>query len=120
MVSYVGRFAPVVAVSLASLRGGEPATKLTSSRSNTTNGDATLPPVGGPPGSSTEPGSEEWLESHGIDPDVWAARGVYPYEQGNPDPVIEAYEPWLRRRGFGKGERRRRDEIMGPRRFGTS
>ena len=41
MVSYVGRFAPAVACSLASLKGGEPATELTSSRSNTTNGDAT-------------------------------------------------------------------------------
>ena len=41
MVSYVGRFAPAVAVSLAFLTGGDPATELTSSRSNTTNGDAT-------------------------------------------------------------------------------
>jgi len=42
VVSYVGRFAPAVAVPLASSKGGEPATELTSSRSNTTNGDATL------------------------------------------------------------------------------
>ena len=41
MVSYAGRFAPAVAVSLASSKGSEPATELTSSRSNTTNGDAT-------------------------------------------------------------------------------
>ena len=41
MVSYVGRFAPAVAVSLASQWSSEPATELTSSRSNTTNGDAT-------------------------------------------------------------------------------
>ena len=43
MVSYVGRFAPAVACSLTSVKGGEPATELTSSRSNTTNGDATGP-----------------------------------------------------------------------------
>lgn len=43
MVSYIGRFAPAVAVPLASLKSGEPATELTSSRSNTTNGDATPP-----------------------------------------------------------------------------
>jgi hypothetical protein len=42
VVSYVGRFAPAVAVPLAASRGGEPATELTSSRSNTTDGDATL------------------------------------------------------------------------------
>jgi hypothetical protein len=41
VVSYVGRFAPAVAVSLASERSSEPATVLTSSRSNTTSGDAT-------------------------------------------------------------------------------
>jgi hypothetical protein len=41
VVSYIGRFAPAVAVPLASSKGGEPATELTSSRSNTTNGDAT-------------------------------------------------------------------------------
>jgi len=41
VVSYSGRFAPAVAVPLASWKGGEPATELTSSGSNTTNGDAT-------------------------------------------------------------------------------
>jgi hypothetical protein len=41
VVSYVGRFAPALAVTLASIKGGEPTTVLTSSRSNTTNGDAT-------------------------------------------------------------------------------
>jgi hypothetical protein len=41
VVSYSGRFAPAVAVPLASVKGGKPATELTSSRSNTTNGDAT-------------------------------------------------------------------------------
>jgi hypothetical protein len=41
VVSYAGRFAPAVAVPPASLKGGEPATELTPSRSNTTNGDAT-------------------------------------------------------------------------------
>ncbi len=41
MVSYIGRFAPAVAVPLASSKGGEPTTELTSSRSNTTHGDAT-------------------------------------------------------------------------------
>ena len=41
MVSYIGRFAPAVAVPLASSKGGEPATELTSTRSNTTSGDAT-------------------------------------------------------------------------------
>jgi hypothetical protein len=41
VVSYVGRFAPAVAVPLASSKGGEPATELTSSRSNTTDWDAT-------------------------------------------------------------------------------
>lgn len=35
------RFAPAVAVSPASMKGGAPATELASSRSNTTNGDAT-------------------------------------------------------------------------------
>jgi hypothetical protein len=40
VVGYVGRFAPAAAVSLASSKGGEPATEFTSSRSNTTNGDA--------------------------------------------------------------------------------
>jgi len=40
VVSYVGRFAPAVAVSPASA-GGEPTTELTWLRSNTTNGDAT-------------------------------------------------------------------------------
>jgi hypothetical protein len=53
VVSYIGRFAPAVAVPLASSKGGEPATELTSSRSNTTNGDATrcrwLPPVAATP-----------------------------------------------------------------------
>jgi hypothetical protein len=37
VVSYTGRFAPAVACSLASVKGSEPATELTSSRSNTTN-----------------------------------------------------------------------------------
>jgi hypothetical protein len=41
VVSYLGPSGPAVAVSLASPRGGEPATELTSSRSYTTNGDAT-------------------------------------------------------------------------------
>jgi hypothetical protein len=41
VVSYAGRFAPAVAISLASERSGEPATELTSPRSNTTKGDAT-------------------------------------------------------------------------------
>jgi hypothetical protein len=41
VVSYLGRFAPAVAASLASKRSSEPTTELTSSRSNTTNGDAT-------------------------------------------------------------------------------
>ena len=53
MVSYIGRFAPAVACSLASVRGGEPATELTSSRSNTTNGDATLAPLGRPAGEAS-------------------------------------------------------------------
>jgi hypothetical protein len=42
VVSYIGRFAPAVAATLASKRSSEPATELTSSRSNTTSGDATL------------------------------------------------------------------------------
>ena len=41
MVSYSGRFAPAVAVPPASSKGSEPATELTSTHSNTTNGDAT-------------------------------------------------------------------------------
>jgi hypothetical protein len=41
VVSYIGRFAPAVAASPASPKGNEPATEPTSSRSNTTNGDAT-------------------------------------------------------------------------------
>jgi hypothetical protein len=46
VVSYLGRFAPAVAVSLAASRSSEPATVLTSSRSNTTDGDATGQPAG--------------------------------------------------------------------------
>ena len=41
VVSYIGPCGPAVACSLASLTGSEPATELTSSRSNTTSGDAT-------------------------------------------------------------------------------
>ena len=41
MVSYVGRFAPAVAVSPASMSGGEPMTEL-ASHSNTKSGDAIL------------------------------------------------------------------------------
>jgi hypothetical protein len=41
VVSYIGPYGPAVTASPATLTGGEPATKLTSSRSNTTNGDAT-------------------------------------------------------------------------------
>jgi hypothetical protein len=36
VVSYIGRFAPAVAVPLASSKGGEPVTELTSSLTNTT------------------------------------------------------------------------------------
>jgi hypothetical protein len=46
VVSYVGRSVPAVAVSLALSKGGEPTTELTSTRSNTTNGDATQNPHG--------------------------------------------------------------------------
>ena len=41
MVSYIRPCGPAVAASPATLTGSEPATELTSSRSNTTNGDAT-------------------------------------------------------------------------------
>ncbi|MCA1678049.1 MAG: hypothetical protein LC777_03385, partial [Actinobacteria bacterium] len=55
MVSYIGRFAPAVAVPLASSKGGAAATELTSSRSNTTNGDATAEPSDGLEPSTTPP-----------------------------------------------------------------
>ena len=42
MVNYIGPCGPAVTASPATLTGGEPATELTSSRSNTTNGDATV------------------------------------------------------------------------------
>jgi hypothetical protein len=63
VVSYVGRFAPAVAVSLASSKGSEPATEHTSSRSNTTNGDATKETAGihrrNPPARPPKPKKQE-------------------------------------------------------------
>jgi hypothetical protein len=44
VVSYLGPYGPAVAAPLAAPSGGEPATELTSERSYTTNGDATVDP----------------------------------------------------------------------------
>jgi hypothetical protein len=53
----------------------------------------------------TTPGSDEWLREHGIDPDVWEARGVLRYERGD-RAIKERFEPWLK-----KGPRKTDDEV---------
>jgi hypothetical protein len=46
------------------------------------------------------PGSSEWLKSHGIDPDVWEARGVLRYERGDPS-VKELFRDFLPKSSLG-------------------
>jgi hypothetical protein len=37
------------------------------------------------------PGSSEWLDEHGIDPKVWAARGVWRYTHDDGERVKDLY-----------------------------
>lgn len=60
------------------------------------------PEPGVVPMSKPEPGTFDWLQSHGIDPDVWAARGVRRYTSEDVELVKQAVDPFIqpRQRSF--------------------
>ena len=57
------------------------------------------------------PGDPQWLEEHGIDPAVFAERGVERYDRGDVDKVLAAVGPFLRPRSGKDPERSLRGRI---------